>query len=133
MPFTPRERVSTAGRIRVRINEVALARGVTNAAGLANVQAIQAGTELPEMTIWQLVRHPDARSAIGFDTIARLCMFLRCQPGDLLVYDAEGEDRAGLPSVDDYIPFESWDGPRGGWHEPAGQREDGMPAGGRRG
>lgn len=108
MPFPRQERKSTPGKIRVRVGELALERGVTNQQGQPNVGAIQEGTELPMMTIWQLVRHPDARTMIALDTLAALCMFFKCEVGDLLVYDREGEDAAGLPSIDDYIPFAQW-------------------------
>lgn len=112
MPFPRQERRSTPGRIKVRVGELALARGVTNQQGQPNVQAIQEGTELPLMTVWQLVRHPDSRSLIALDTLAALCMFFKCGIGDLLEYDPSGEDTADLPSIDQYIPFEKWEGPK---------------------
>jgi putative transcriptional regulator len=35
----------------------------------------------------------DRAEGIRFDVLARLCKALNCQPGDLLVYVPDGEDR----------------------------------------
>jgi len=42
------------------------------------------GTGLGKVTVWRL--YHDKATKIGFDVLAKLCRFLDCQPGDLLVY-----------------------------------------------
>jgi len=51
------------------------------------------GTGLGRTTVWNL--YHDKATRIGFDVLAKLCRFLKCQPGDLLVYvpDEEGRER----------------------------------------
>lgn len=79
------------GTIRLRVAEVAYARGYVNTegpfAGTVNLTALQRGTDLAYTTLTALVRQPATVRAITFDTLARLCAFLDCQPGDLLVYE----------------------------------------------
>ena len=49
------------------------------------------GTGLGRMTVWNL--YHDRATKIGYDTLGKLCQFLNCQPGDLLVYEPDEEDK----------------------------------------
>ena len=42
------------------------------------------GTGLGRVTVWSL--YHDKATRVGFDVLAKLCAYLDCQPGDLLVY-----------------------------------------------
>jgi putative transcriptional regulator len=74
-----------SGAIRIRLDEVLAARGMTL-------------TELSErvgITVVNLSVLKNGRArAIRFSTLAALCAELRCQPGDLLAYE-EGTPRSG--------------------------------------
>ncbi|MEW6573495.1 MAG: helix-turn-helix transcriptional regulator [Bacillota bacterium] len=53
------------------------------------------GTGLGRTTVWNL--YHDRATRIGFDVLAKLCRFLDCQPGDLLVYiPDEGKPKGNL-------------------------------------
>lgn len=55
------------------------------------------GTGLGRTTVWNL--YHDRATRIGFDVLAKLCRFLDCQPGDLLVYvrdDDKQEPTGGI-------------------------------------
>ena len=78
------------GYIDIRLAQVARARGVVNPkgpyAGQVSLSGLVRGTSLAATTIQPLLHHPGNRDLLHFDTLSRLCEFLRCQPGDLLVY-----------------------------------------------
>lgn len=78
------------GWIKIRLADVARTRGVVNPKGpyrgLPSIAAIQRGTDITASTIQALLNDPDRLAMIHFGTLARLCGFLQCQPGDLLVY-----------------------------------------------
>jgi putative transcriptional regulator len=71
-----------AGAIRLRLDDVLAARGMTL-------------TELSQrvgITVVNLSVLKNGRArAIRFSTLAALCAELRCQPGDLLRYEPGGE------------------------------------------
>jgi DNA-binding Xre family transcriptional regulator len=93
------------GQVRLRLDEVARLRGVVNHKGkfrgMTNLSAIQRGTGLAYATLNKLLRAPQDQTGISFDVLTRLCEFLHCQPGDLLVW----EPRASEPqtSISDYF------------------------------
>lgn len=78
------------GYVQVRLAEVARSRGVINASGpykgQISLAALVRGTNLAATTLQQLLRKPEEVNMVSLSTIARLCNFLRCQPGDILVY-----------------------------------------------
>ena len=67
--------------IYVRLDRVLLERGLT----LTELSA-RIGIALPNLSI---LKTNKAR-AVRFSTLAAICRELECQPGDLLVYKAEG-------------------------------------------
>jgi putative transcriptional regulator len=73
----PQADIATAGQIRIRLDEVLAARGMTL-------------TELSDrvgITVVNLSVLKNGRArAIRFSTLAGLCAALDCQPGDLLAY-----------------------------------------------
>lgn len=85
-------------RIKINLAELAIERGLTVPhgpyKGHANAQAIIRGTGLGYQTVWPILRTPDKLTSLSFDTILRLCQFLRCDVGDLLTIESAPE----LPS-----------------------------------
>jgi DNA-binding Xre family transcriptional regulator len=79
-----------AGYIRMKLRDVALARGciVPNGThkGEANLSAITRGTGLAWTTVQELAGNPNDIRGIKLETIARLCAFFQCTPGDLMEY-----------------------------------------------
>jgi putative transcriptional regulator len=68
------------GRVVLRADVVALARGEVNIRRLAAVMGVSYST------LHFLLRHPQRVEAISLDMLAKLCAALDCQPGDLLSY-----------------------------------------------
>jgi putative transcriptional regulator len=62
-------------------------------AGRVNATALSRGTEISYVTAFRLVNHPEQTEGLGFDTLARLCAFLKCQPGDLIEYIPDPDGR----------------------------------------
>lgn len=61
------------------------------------------GSGISKMTVWNL--YHDRATRIGFDVLAKLCRFLDCQPGDLLVYVPDEDRPKGKP---DKAPAGEW-------------------------
>lgn len=78
------------GYIRFRVAEVALDNGVVLQGGphkgQPNLSAISRGTDLAYTTVSPLLRSPDDIKAISLETLARLCDYFQCVPGDILEY-----------------------------------------------
>lgn len=86
------------GNIRFRVSEVARERGVVHPRGQyanqVNMVAIARGTDLAYTTVLSYVNTPNDVAMIYMDTLARLCDFLRCTPGDLMQYAPKLAGRA---------------------------------------
>lgn len=76
----------SAGTIRIDLYEVARRAGLLNLAGKPNAKAIQRATDISMPVLWYLLRRPENAQAIRFETLARLCAGLQCQPGDILSF-----------------------------------------------
>ena len=93
------------GRVKIRLEELARERGLLvppkhRGSGNVNVLKISQGTDLAYTTVMDLVRNPLSVRGVGLDTLARLCAFLGCQPGDLLEYvPNDGSARPGYAPV----------------------------------
>lgn len=78
------------GWIQIRLGDVARSRGVVNPKGsyrgLPSITAIARGTDITPSTVQAILNDSSRIAMIHFGTLARLCHFLKCQPGDLLVY-----------------------------------------------
>jgi DNA-binding Xre family transcriptional regulator len=78
------------GKVTFRVAEVARERGLIHQTGQhkgqVNLIAIHRGTDLAYTTIMSYVNDPGSLTMIYLDTIARLCSFLQCSPGDLIRY-----------------------------------------------
>lgn len=78
------------GYLTWRLAEVARARGVVNMQGphrgKVALMGLHRGTGLAHTTIKRLLAHPEDVDMVASDTLSRLCGFLQCQPGDILVY-----------------------------------------------
>lgn len=77
-----------SGRIDLRVTEVARERGIVLKAGAhkgkVNLSAISQATGISYTTLWDILRRPEDVRGISFDTLVALCVFLKCEPGDLL-------------------------------------------------
>lgn len=79
-----------AGFIRMKVREVALARHCVVPYGIhkgeANLSAITRGTGLAWTTVQELANNPSDIRGMKLETLARLCAFFQCSPGDLMEY-----------------------------------------------
>lgn len=86
----PPERAPLVGALRWRLAEVARARGVMNREGShrgkVSLSGLARGSGLAHTTVKRILAHPDDIDMIATETMIRLCYFLKCQPGDLLIY-----------------------------------------------
>lgn len=100
------------GKVRIRLDEVAKRRGLIlnqgRFKGTVNLSAIQRGTGMAYATVYKLLRQPDELTSVSLETLARLCEFFRCTPGDLLVW----EPRAEKPdtNISDYFKRKEFGG-----------------------
>lgn len=88
------KQVTQGGRIRLKLTDIMQAKGCVIQQGIGqgevNVMRLARGTGLNYTTAKAIVRHPEEAKNISFETLARLCKFLGCQPGDLLEYVPAG-------------------------------------------
>ena len=79
------------GRVGWRLHEVARSRGIVNQhgpyQGHVALMGLARGAGLAHTTVKRILQRPESMEMVSTDTLARLCGFLRCQPGDLLVYN----------------------------------------------
>lgn len=61
-------------------------RGMKRYEGYPNLSALERGTGLSHQTVFVLLRHPESIQFVSTDTVARVCEFLHCQPGDFMRY-----------------------------------------------
>lgn len=78
-----------AGSVRLRLREVMLARGYAHPstgsyAGRPNIHRLAREVGMAYDALHYLVVRPDEAVMIRFDTLAKLCYALGCEPGDLL-------------------------------------------------
>jgi DNA-binding Xre family transcriptional regulator len=89
-PVKPFGTPESSGYIRVRIREVAVNRGCVvmygEHRGEANLSAIARGAGLAWTTVNVLANNGNNISGLKLETIARLCAFFQCSPGELLEY-----------------------------------------------
>lgn len=92
------------GLIRVRVREYCIEHDL--------FMKTDQGHDLPEPNIEKMVRlsglghttlipyfrAPGRKVAISFDTLARLCDLLNCQPGDILRYEPHRPGRGTVPA-----------------------------------
>lgn len=78
------------GYIRMKLRDVAVARGCVvpygTHKGEANLSAITRGTGLAWTTIQELANNSNEIRGMKLETLARLCAFFQCNPGDLMEY-----------------------------------------------
>lgn len=78
------------GWLEIRVAEVARARGLVNPRGpyrgKVSLTALTNGTNLAHTTIKPMIATPEECLMFHQNTLIRLCDFLRCQPGDLMIY-----------------------------------------------
>lgn len=72
--------------VRVTLDEVLTARGA-----MAKTVARRIGISETQLSLFRSGKVRGLR----FATLAKLCLVLECQPGDLLRYDADAADLAG--------------------------------------
>lgn len=78
--------VQDAGTVRLRIREVATARGILGRQGKVNRAELQRRTNISDGTLFYLIRHPELTDRIHLSTLAKLCHGLQTTPGELLEY-----------------------------------------------
>jgi len=82
------------GRIYLDLNPIMRARGIVVRSGphtgRPNLTALSRGTGIGYYTCFYLLRRPGDSKMLHLETLARLCAFLRCQPGDMLRYAPRG-------------------------------------------
>lgn len=97
MPVKPMPKgqghATPAGTIRVKLDDVARELGLVHKqgryAGRVNYKALYnyLGVGLlGNATFDRVVRHPERAVTMHFNTLAKLCRALNCQPGDILEY-----------------------------------------------
>lgn len=89
----------TYGRIVSNIPEMAIRRGFgfkdgSAYAGKVNIQRLHRASDISRATLYYMLRHPETFTQMDFNTIAKLCFALDCQPGDLLKYERFADDRS---------------------------------------
>lgn len=88
--INPPAREPLRGDLQWRLAEIARARGVVNRegshAGKVALSGLARGTGLAHTTIKRILAHPEQVDMVARETLIRLCGFLRCQPGDLLIF-----------------------------------------------
>jgi DNA-binding Xre family transcriptional regulator len=84
------------GRIRYRLDDVARARGLVITSGRykgqVNLSAITRGTGLAYATVYKILRQEQDTTGMSKQVMARLCEFLHCTPGDLMVYEPMADE-----------------------------------------
>lgn len=92
------------GLVRVRIREYCKEHDLfmSTDAGLRlaepNIDKMARLSGLGHTTLIPFLRFPGRRAAISFDTLARICALLGCQPGDILRYEPHAPDRHNMPA-----------------------------------
>lgn len=72
--------------IRITLKEMADARG-------KSLMAISMAAEVPYPTVWNIVNKPK-NQRIDLQVLSRLCAALKCEPGDLLKFIPDDQDKA---------------------------------------
>jgi putative transcriptional regulator len=85
--------------IKIRIKEMAKARGIKNA------HRLQLAADLSPATASRFWKTEIEK--ISMETLDRLCRALDCQPGDLFVYAADKKDAATGHSAEKAKPTEN--------------------------
>lgn len=92
---------SAPGWIEIRLADVARTRGVVNAKGRyrghVSMIALARGTNLAPSTIIPMLRKDATIKGMSFDTISRICHFLKCNPGDILRFHTGPRPKILLP------------------------------------
>ncbi len=78
------------GEVKLRLVEVAIAKGIVNRRGTPNRRQIQKATGMAADTLYYLLRHPELTDRVHFRTLAKLCHGLQCDISDLLEYIPPG-------------------------------------------
>jgi DNA-binding Xre family transcriptional regulator len=102
-PAAPYIVPAASGYIRFKIKEVALAKGCVVPSGPhrgeANLSAITRGSGLAWTTVQSLANNADNISGLKLETVARLCAFFQCAPGDLMEFvQYTGRTRPHIPA-----------------------------------
>jgi DNA-binding Xre family transcriptional regulator len=87
VPFARGPRTFDPGRISFQIAKRTRELGLLNQFGEPNVEKIHQATQISTNTVTRLLRTPETVQTLTVDTLARLCQFLECQPGDLIVHE----------------------------------------------
>jgi DNA-binding Xre family transcriptional regulator len=94
------------GTLRFRIDELALKRGIVNTqaphTGTANLTKISRELLIDYPTLRELARNPERVVGIHLSTIARLCWYFKCSPGELIEY-VPPPDRRWAPESE--VPY----------------------------
>src|SRR4051812_27766741 len=83
--------------LKLDVARVAKVRGVVSRSGpqpgRPSVSALMRGAGIGYSTAYDLLRRPWRISRLDLGTLERVCQFYRCQPAELLVYNAEAPVR----------------------------------------
>lgn len=92
------EKAPAPGIIVFTVAEMARIRGILHRSGQykgrVDQAAIRRGTDLAYTTVVDLIRRPEEATMVYMDTLARLCAFFKCQPGELMQYQPNLASRA---------------------------------------
>lgn len=115
----------SVGKVLVRLHEVAKKHGVINRKGphkgKISLRRIELGTGISYKTLYTLMKHPENVYALHLETVAKLCSFIGCTPGELLEYVADERNveytpperraTAATPGNDEDAPaISNWEG-----------------------
>lgn len=99
-------RLPDPGRIRVRLREYCIEHDlfmltddpVPRRLDEPNIEKMARVSGLGHTTLIPYFRAPGRKAAISFDTLARICEMLQCQPGDVLTYERHRPGRGAIPA-----------------------------------